>query len=192
MSKVGAAATSLRLVDAGRIELDRDVGDVLTRWTIPANEFSTVEKPTLRRLLSHTAGFTVHGFADFQPGEELPTVEDILAGRPPAKNPPVVIDFTPGSQWRYSGGGITVEQLVIEEVTGMAFSDAAREWVFEPLGMTRSTYVNPIPASHGNIARAHGPDGEPRALPRGWEAMPEIAASGSGPPPRRWRVSSSR
>ncbi len=178
VSKVGAAATTLRLVDAGQLDLDRDVGDYLTSWSIPDNPFTDEAPVTLRRLMSHTAGATVHGFADFQPGEELPTTVQILEGSGPAKNPPVVVDEAPGSLWRYSGGGTTIEQLVIEDATEMPFAEAAQSWVFEPLGMARSTYVNPLPESHGNIARAHDGRGRPAALPRGWEAMPEAAASG--------------
>jgi CubicO group peptidase (beta-lactamase class C family) len=154
------------------------VNDYLRRWKVPANELTAREPVTLRRILSHTAGLTVHGFADFQPGESLPTVVQILDGTGPAKNAPVRVDLLPGSEFRYSGGGVTVEQLVIEDVTGLEFAEAAREYVFDPLGMNRSTYVNPLPAEHGNVALAHGPDGAPRALPRGWEAMPEAAASG--------------
>ncbi|MCG8468874.1 MAG: beta-lactamase family protein [Gemmatimonadetes bacterium] len=178
VSKVGAAAVTLRLVDEGKLDVDRNVNDYLTRWRVPDNELTAREPVTLRRIMSHTAGLTVHGFADFQPGEDLPTLVEILDGTGPAKNAPVRVDLLPGSEFRYSGGGTTVEQLVIEEVSGMDFTAAARHYVFEPLGMSRSTYENPLPAEHGNIARAHDARGEPAALPRGWEAMPEAAASG--------------
>lgn len=178
VSKVGTAAITLRLVDEGRLDLDRDVNEYLTRWKVPSNELTEREPVTLRRIMSHTAGLTVHGFADFQPGEPLPTLLQILDGIPPARNAPVRVDILPGSESRYSGGGTQVEQLVIEDVTGLEFAEAARRYLFEPLGMSRSTYENPLPAEHGNIARAHGPDGRPRALPRGWESMPEAAASG--------------
>lgn len=178
VSKVGAAAITLRLADEGRLDVDRDVNDYLRRWKIPANDLTAKEPVTLRRIMSHTAGLTVHGFADYLPGEDLPTVVQILDGVAPAKNRPVRVDLLPGSEYRYSGGGTTVEQLVIEDVTGLAFTEAARRYLFGPLGMDRSTYENPLPAGHGNIARAHGRDGTPAALPRGWEAMPEAAASG--------------
>lgn len=178
VSKVGTAAITLRLVDEGLLDVDRPVNEYLQRWKVPSNELTEREPVTLRRIMSHTAGLTVHGFQDFQPGEDLPDVVQILNGAPPAKNPPVRVDLLPGSEFRYSGGGTTVEQLVIEDVTGLTFAEAARKYLFEPLGMSRSTYQNPLPAAHGNIARAHGPDGTPRALPRGWEAMPEAAASG--------------
>lgn len=178
VSKVGTAAITLRLVDEGRLDVDRNVNDYLRRWTVPANEFTEREPVTLRRIMSHTAGLTVHGFADYLPGEALPDIIETLDGISPAKNAPVRVDLLPGSASRYSGGGTTVEQLVIEDVTQLDFVEAARRYVFEPLGMDRSTYENPLPAEHDNIARAHGSDGAPAALPRGWEAMPEAAASG--------------
>lgn len=178
VSKVATAAITLRLVDEGRIDLDRDVNHYLRRWQVPANDLTVREPVTLRRIMSHTAGLTVHGFADYQPGESLPGIVEILNGTPPAKNAPVRVDQLPGSAFRYSGGGTTVQQLVIEDVTGLTFEEAAQRYLFEPLEMHRSTFTNPLPASHGNIARAHGHDGAPAALPRGWEAMPEAGASG--------------
>ena len=119
VSKVGTAAVTLRLVDQGKLDLDRDVNDYLTRWQVPQNELTADAPVTLRRIMSHTAGLTVHGFADFQPRESLPTVTDVLEGRAPAKNAPVRVELVPGTQFRYSGGGTTVEQLVIEEVTSL-------------------------------------------------------------------------
>lgn len=178
ISKVGAAAMTLRLVDAGRVDLDRDVAVYLKRWKIPYNTYVAARPVTLRGILSHTAGFTVHGFADFQPGAHLPSVLDTLEGRPPARHEPVRVAAVPGERFRYSGGGTTVEQLLIEDVTGLGFEEAARRLLFDPLSMSRSTYSNPVPRSYGNVAKAHGPDGAPRALPRGFEAMPEMAASG--------------
>ncbi|MEO1135404.1 MAG: serine hydrolase domain-containing protein, partial [Pseudomonadota bacterium] len=77
---------------------------------------------------------------------------------------PVRLMFTPGEQMDYSGGGITVAQVLVEDVTGLSYPDAAKKYIFTPLGMERSTFVNPLPASHGNIARAHNANGEPAAL----------------------------
>lgn len=178
VSKVGAAATTLRLVDAGTLSLDQDVNTYLKRWKVPANEFTAVRPVTLRGILSHTAGLTVHGFADYQPDEAWPSVLQTLDGLPPAKNEAVRSDLVPGNRMRYSGGGTTIQEALIEDVTSLSFPDAASRWVFEPLGMKRSTYENPLPASFGNIAGAHDEEGKPTALPRGWQTMPQRAASG--------------
>jgi CubicO group peptidase (beta-lactamase class C family) len=178
VSKVSSAVLTLRLVDAGKLDLDRDVNGYLQRWKVPANQYTAVRSVTLRGILSHLAGFTVPGFPDYLPADSLPTVLQTLDGTPPAKTPAARVVQIPGSEERYSGGGITVEQLVIEDVTGLDFPTAARRWIFEPLGMTRSTYQNPLPATTPNVARAHDDEGRAVALPRGWQSMPEMAASG--------------
>jgi CubicO group peptidase (beta-lactamase class C family) len=178
ISKVATATTTLRLVAAGRLDLDRDVDDYLTRWKLPASD--TVPKPSvsLRMLMSHTSGLGVHGFADYQPAEPLPTLVQVLDGQKPAKNEAVRFKTTPGRVNDYSGGGVTVEQATIEDATGQPLRTLARAQVFAPLGMDRSTFESPLSAAQGNIAKAHGGDGIPRAAPRGWESFAEAGASG--------------
>lgn len=178
ISKVVAAATTLRLVADGRLDLDRDVGAYLKSWRVPSTPELSHQNVTLRMLMSHTAGFGVHGFKDYLPDESLPSIVQTLNGTPPAKNEPVRLTFEPGTRMRYSGGGTTVEQMVIEDVDGAPFESAAREKVLEPLGMRRSTFANPLPEATINVAKAHDRGGAAAALPRGWESFPERAASG--------------
>ena len=178
VSKMINAAIILRLVAEGKIDLDKDVNHYLKSWEVPTNQYTKRNKVTLRAILSHTAGFSQHGFADFQPGEKLPSAIETLTGSYPAKHSAVRLMFTPGTEMDYSGGGTTVSQVLVEDVTGLSYLQAATKYVFEPLAMSRSTFQNPLSPSHGNIARAHDSNGNPTALPRGWEAMPEIAASG--------------
>ena len=178
VSKLVNAALILRLVQDGQLDLDEDINSYLTSWQVPESEFTRERNVTLRSILSHTSGFSQHGFPDFEPDETLPTILQTLNGQSPAKHDAVELFFAPGTRMQYSGGGITVSQLVIEDVTGMSYADAANEYVFRPLGMTRSTFESPLPESHGNIARAHDREGTARALPRGYESMPEQAASG--------------
>ncbi len=178
VSKVVTAATTLRRVAAGKLDLDRDINTYLTTWKIPKAPAFADNKVTLRMLMSHTSGLTVWGFEDYLPGEKLPTIVQTLDGVAPAKNEPVRIDFEPGTRMRYSGGGITVEQLVLQDTTGKPFETIVRSELFQPVGMRRSTFVNPLPAGVGNIAKAHDKNGQRAALPRGWESFPEQAASG--------------
>ncbi len=178
VSKVANAALILRMVQEGILDLDKDVNDYLKSWKVPQNGYTQSKKVTLRHLLSHTSGFSQHGFPDFEPGEQLPTTVQTLSGSGPAKHGPVELMFEPGQNMDYSGGGITVAQLVIEDVTGMHYNDVAKKYLFEPLGMARSSFLNPLPETHGNIAKAHNKKGRARALPRGYESMPEMAASG--------------
>ena len=178
VSKVATAAITLRKVAAGKLDLDRDVNTYLTSWKVPKAPAFATDKVSLRMLMSHTSGLTVWGFDDYLPGEKLPTLVQTLDGVAPAKNAPVRIDFEPGTRMRYSGGGVTVEQLVLENTTRKPFETLARDELFQPVGMRRSTFVNPLPARLGNIAKAHDKDGQRAALPRGWETFPEQAASG--------------
>lgn len=178
VSKMIAAATTLRYTAQGQIDLDRDVHAYLKSWRIPASPDIKHPTVTMRMLLSHTSGLNVHGFQDYLPGETLPTLTQTLNGTPPAKNEPVRLRHEPGGQSDYSGGGIMVEQQIIEDISGTSFVEAAKAQVFDPIGMRRSTYENPLPAERGNIAKAHDKQGMPTALPRGWQAFPEQAASG--------------
>ncbi|MEM9386891.1 MAG: serine hydrolase domain-containing protein [Pseudomonadota bacterium] len=178
VSKMVNAALVLRLQAQGELDVDTDVNEYLRSWSVKTSRHTRQQPVTLRAILSHTAGFSQHGFGDFQPGEALPTALQTLNGEPPAKHRAVRVTFKPGTRMDYSGGGTTVSQVLVEDVTRLDYLEASTRYVFDPVGMARSTFANPLPASHGNIARAHNADGEPTALPRGWEAMPEMAASG--------------
>lgn len=178
VSKMVNAALALRLVDTNKITLDNNINQHLVTWQVPSNRYSRQSPVTLRKILAHTAGFSQHGFPDFLPGEALPNAIQTLNGLHPAKHSRVRLMFTPGVRMDYSGGGITVSQVAIEDVTKLDYPTAAKKWVFEPLNMTRSTFENPLPNHYGNVAFAHDSDGEPVGLPRGYEAMPEMAASG--------------
>lgn len=177
VSKVVTAATSLRLVADGTLALDRDIATYLRSWKVPATPSVPASQLTLRMLMSHTAGLGVHGFADYLPGEPLPTLLQTLDGIAPAKNKPVRLIHTPGERGDYSGGGVMVEQLVLEDVTGQPLDTLARRQVFEPLHMQRSRFTDPT-TNTDNIAKAHDGDGKPTALPRGWQSFPEQGASG--------------
>ena len=178
ISKVVNAALVLKLVDQGKLDLDTDVNQYLTSWKVSKSSYTKTQPVTIRKILSHTAGFSVHGFADYLPGEELPKTREILNGQFPAKNEPVKLIFDVGSQFKYSGGGITVLQMLVEDVMGLPYHEAANRVLFAPLNMKRSSFKNPLPESLGNIARAHNDEGNPVAKPRGYQSMPEKAASG--------------
>lgn len=169
VSKVIAATATLRLADQGKLDLDADVNRVLRSWKVPENEFIAREKVTLRRILSHTAGLTVHGFRGYKPGGPMPTIVQVLDGQPPAANAPVRVVSVPGSVTNYSGGGITIEQLVLTDVTQRPFPELMNELVLAPLGMRDSTFAAP-----SNPALGHDADGN--VIDGGWAIGPEMAA----------------
>src|SRR5690606_17154585 len=153
------------------------VNDQLTSWRLPANEHTAAQPVTLRHLLTHSAGTTVHGFRGYARGEEVPTLVQLLDGVKPANSAPVRVDIPVGSRWRYSGGGISIAQLVVEDETQKPFAQAARELVLQPFGMGNSTYVQPLPAAlRDKAATGHRASGEPVA--GNWHTYPEQAAAG--------------
>jgi len=114
ISKPVSALGALHLVEAGKLSLDEDVNGKLTSWKVPENRFTATEKVTLRRLLSHNAGVTVHGFPGYDVSVGMPTLVQVLNGTPPANTPPIRVDTTPGAIWRYSGGGFTIMQQMMK------------------------------------------------------------------------------
>ena len=143
LSKWITAWGVMTLVEAGRLDLDAPVSRYLTRWKLPPSEFDN-EQVTLRRLLSHTAGLTDGlGYAGFGPGATPQTLEQSLthaADASPGAAGAVRVGAEPGKDWRYSGGGYTLMQLIIEEVSGEPFDTYMQRAVLQPLGMSSSTF----------------------------------------------------
>ncbi len=175
ISKPVAAIAALRLVQDGILELDVPVNRYLRGWQI--HDFTASHLVTLRHLLTHTGGLTVHGFPGYARDQPLPSVVDILDGGPLANTGPVRADTMPESLWRYSGGGYTVLQKLLEDVTGKPFPALLRELVLDPTAMTLSSYEQPLPPERERYAsRGHLSTGSP--VEGGWHLYPEMAAAG--------------
>jgi len=177
ISKPVAAVGAMTLVEQGKLNLDDDVDSYLKEWKVPENEFTKEQKVTLRRLLSHTAGLTVHGFPGYEAGTAVPTTMEVLDGKKPANTAAIRVDIVPGTQYRYSGGGYTVAQLMMAEVTGKPFAEFMRHAVLEKAGMRQSTYEQPLPARLAGVA-ASGYRGNGDAVPGRYHTYPEMAAAG--------------
>ena len=177
VSKSVAAMGALYLVDQNKLFLDENVNVKLKSWKVPDNEFTNDKKVTLRGILSHTTGLTVHGFPGYTVGAKIPSVVQILDGTAPANTPAVRVDFVPGSRWRYSGGGYTVMQQLMVDVAGAAFPEFMKHNVLSPLGMKNSTYQQPLPPELAKLtATGHYNN---RSLVEGrWHIYPEMAAAG--------------
>src|SRR5579859_2735029 len=115
ISKPVSALAVLRLAQEGKLDLDRDVNDYLKSWKLPENDFTRQKKVTLRELLSHTAGMSVHGFLGYERGTPVPSVTQILNGETPSNSPSIRVEAQPGSRWNYSGGGYVVALRLLED-----------------------------------------------------------------------------
>ncbi len=163
LSKWITAWGIMTLVETGKLDLDEPVSTYLTRWKLPESAFDN-NGVTVRRLLSHTAGLTDGlGYAGFEPGEPVQPIEDSLtlaADASPDASGAVRVGIEPGSAFEYSGGGYTLLQLLVEEVSGQTFNDYMKSQVFDRVGMTRSTYVL-NDDSITNVAEFYDVDGSP-------------------------------
>jgi CubicO group peptidase (beta-lactamase class C family) len=177
ISKPVTAMAALYFVEQGSLDLDQDVNERLVSWQVPANEFTSQEKVTLRRLLSHTAGINEKGLIGYLRGEELPTLQEILDGVPPANSPAWRAEDVPGSIWRYSNGGYVIVTQLLEDVVGAPFPEIMRGVLFQPLGMENSTYQFPLADEYvPQAASAHGKWGQP--IHGSWLTYPEMGPSG--------------
>jgi CubicO group peptidase (beta-lactamase class C family) len=176
ISKPVTALAALRLVQQGKLDLDEPLNNKLVSWKVPDNEFTKSKQPTLRLVLDHSAGFSVSGFAGYAAGSTLPSLLQILDGAKPANSAPIRIQFVPGSKGRYSGGGFTVLQQLIIDVTKRPFGQALRELVLDPVGMKNSTFGQPPPPGFDAVAAVAHADGI--AIPGLWHVYPELAAAG--------------
>jgi CubicO group peptidase (beta-lactamase class C family) len=177
ISKPVAATAALRLVEEGLLDLDAPVNEYLESWKIPNNRFTREAPVTLRHLLTHTGGLTVHGFPGYALDAALASTLEVLDGTGPANTDPIRVDTVPGSLWRYSGGGYTIMQQLLEDVTGKPFPEILREKVLDPVGMALSSYEQPLPparaeyAASSHLSDGTGGDGK-------WHLYPEMAAAG--------------
>lgn len=177
ISKPVAAMAAVRAVQDGMFGLDDDINTLLTSWHLPSNKFTEAQPVTPRRLLSHTAGTTVHGFPGYHPDAAMPTVPQLLNGEAPANTDAVVVDTKPGTIWRYSGGGTTIMQVAMADVFAKPFPEIVKTRVLVPAGMTHSGYDQPLPTERDRLAaRAH--DGRGEAMDAKWHVYPELEAAG--------------
>jgi CubicO group peptidase (beta-lactamase class C family) len=177
ISKAVFALAVMRLCQDKRLDLDADIRTYLKSWQLPESDGGWVPSINLRQLLSHTAGTTVQGFPGYPAGCSLPSLVQILDGAPPANTSPIFVDLIPGMQFRYSGGGTTIAQLVVTDAVGLPFPDLMRELILAPLGMGDSGFEQPpLRILADRAAAGHPVSGIP--IPDGWHVYPEMGAAG--------------
>lgn len=173
VSKAVNAIALMQLVQEGKLQLDRDINDELKTWQFPYDSVSRGVRITLRQLLGHRAGLNVSGFAGYLRGDTIPDIYQILDGRPPAESSPVRSRLVPGTAYRYSGGGVTITQLLAMEADRSSYAGLMRHRLFGPLGMAHSGFEG------GQLSgQATGYYWDGRALPGGHRIYPEAAAAG--------------
>jgi CubicO group peptidase (beta-lactamase class C family) len=178
ISKPVTAMAAMRLVQDAKFGLDDDVNRLLTSWRVPASEDTGGQPVTPRSLMSHTSGADDgFGFPGYEPAAPRPTVVQILDGAAPSNVGKVTFARPPYAAYKYSGGAVTLMQLLLTDVTGEPFAALLRTRVLDPLAMTNSTFEQPPPeAWAGRLAHAHNGQGAHGGV--AWHVYPEQAAAG--------------
>ncbi len=176
VSKSINAVGVLKLVQQRKLNMYEDINQYLKTWKFPYDSLSKGKKITIANLLSHTAGLTVHGFPGYTKGDTIPTLTQILNGKRPANTAAVRSEFEPSLKYQYSGGGITISQLIVEDITHEPYDVYMWNNVLKPLGMTNSFFTQP-PANkkNKNVATAYNDGKEVKGK---YNIYPEQGAAG--------------
>lgn len=167
----------LKLVEMKKLDPEADINNYLTSWKFPYDSVSKNKKITVYNLLSHTAGLDIHGFPGYETTDTMPTIVQILNGVKPANTKAVRSLFEPGTKFKYSGGGTTLSQLLLMDITKTDYAEWMQKNVLNPLGMTNSSYMQPPPATVStNLATGYYNDGKP--VKGKYHIYPEQAAAG--------------
>jgi CubicO group peptidase (beta-lactamase class C family) len=178
ISKPTAAMGVLRLVQDGKLSLDTDVNTFLKSWKLPASEHTRERPVTLRALLSHTSGLgDGFGFPGYHPKDPVPSLVQILDGEKPSNTGKVLMERPPFTAFKYSGGGVTVVQLAVNDTTGRPFPELMKSLVLDPIGMKNSGFDQPLSAARDRMA-ARGHNGRGGAMDAKWHVYPELEAAG--------------
>ena len=139
ISKMFTAWGIMKLVETGKLSLDAPIATYLKSWQLPTSQFDT-SKVTIRNVLNHSAGLTVHGYNGYDTKKEVPTLITSLNGTK-NENEKVTLFAAPNTKWKYSGGGYSILQLVIEDVSGMSFEKFMKRNIFKPLKMKNTSFT---------------------------------------------------
>ncbi|HWR74776.1 MAG TPA: serine hydrolase domain-containing protein [Bacteroidales bacterium] len=167
----------MKLVQDKKIDIHTDINQYLTSWKFPYDTVSKNKPITVAALLSHTAGLTIHGFPGYARGDSIPTLQQILDGLKPANTEAVRSFGEPGANVVYSGGGVTISQLIVMDVTNQSYDEFMQMNVLNPMGMKSSFFTQPPARSDSSLlATGYKADGTP--VIGKYHIYPEQAAAG--------------
>ena len=178
ISKPVNAMAILKAAQDGKFSIDDDINTILTSWKLPESLHTQSQPVTPRLLASHLSGLgDGFGFPGYAPSDLLPTAVQILQGDELSNVGEVSLVRPPMTAFQYSGGGAVMLQLALTDAIGKSYPEILQEYVLGPIGMTNSTFEQPLsPERDKNAARAHSGYGQ--GMGPKWHVYPELAAAG--------------
>ncbi|WP_108245018.1 serine hydrolase domain-containing protein [Muricauda brasiliensis] len=177
ISKPVASVAAFKLIEKNKFSLNENVNSKLKRWQVPDNQFTKIEKVTARRIMSHTSGLSTSGFQGYNKKDSIPTLLEIVQGSDITNSEPVRVVQKPGESELYSGGGMEVLQMLMEDVTGEAFPQLLNTLILDPTGMKNSSFAYPLPEKLDSLT-ANGYKENGKVVDGGYHIYPEKAAAG--------------
>ncbi len=177
LSKPVTLMAAMRMQQAGKIDLDKDINQYLTSYQLPAGK-QTLDNPvTFRNILDHTSGITSGGYRGYKEEEGFPTDIEVLTKKGVTNSKLVEVVNLPGEKLAYSGGGYTVAEVAMQDIMQQSFKQLMDLWILNPIKMKNADFSQPLPqAKHKQVARGHRSDGS--MVKGGWHSYPEQAAAG--------------
>lgn len=180
ISKFVTAICVMKLHERQSIDVNAPVNNYLHRWKLRKPDGSE-SRANIRQLMCHTAGVMdgSDGFYGLRLSDSEITLLDILEGRTAYNNRPARSEKPPGTAFEYSDAGYCIIQLLVQEVTGKAFEDVARELIFDRLELTKTFFASceNVEYYKANATMATGYDDEGLALPGKYPYQPDLSAS---------------
>ena len=181
VSKFVTAVCVMKLQEQGLLSIDTPVNQYLRQWKLLTPDGKESDA-AIRSVLCHTAGITdgEDAFYGLRRSDPEISLIDILEGRTVYNSRPARAGMPQGTAFEYSDAGYCVLQLLVREVTGKAFEDAAKELVFDPLHLENTFFASPgnVAAYENSKTMATGYDEAGIPIPGKYPQVPDLAASG--------------
>lgn len=156
ITKSLTATTIMKKIEEGKLSLTGDVNAHLISWKIPDNKFAKLSPVNLKQLMSHTSGIITGSFLPYTIHDSLPSILQVLNGKTPAHNMPVIVSFTPGKMYSYTGAGYVIMELLLMDLEKKTFEDIISHEIFTPLKMNNSTFAYSLPnVQFPSVASGH-------------------------------------
>jgi CubicO group peptidase (beta-lactamase class C family) len=168
ISKLFTWVAVMQLVEQGSLNLDTDVNHYLDFQIRPA-----FDKPiTLRNLMTHTGGFeeTINNIIFTDPKKAVSLRDFLIASQP-------MRIFSPGQIPAYSNYGVGLASYIVQRVSGEPFEQYVQNHIFTPLGMTHSSFYQPLQKDLANLP-SQGYRSDTLKPPVGFEIFNPVGAGG--------------